>query len=190
MTKCGLHDLQYFKLPTSLKHLTPNQNQIQDILLYVDLHHLVKLYRIVMKENAISSLNDWILSLNLTYLDLSNNPITELIPPSDEIPEEANLFIDVRDTAKAHIVAFEKEEAIGQRLLLISEPYTYDGIAHIINENFPESRVPKGDLSKDKELKKNVHKYNSSKTNKILGFDFISLEQSIIDSVKEIYESK
>ncbi|EGW33177.1 uncharacterized protein SPAPADRAFT_60483 [Spathaspora passalidarum NRRL Y-27907] len=117
------------------------------------------------------------------------NSIAQL-GPSDKITEQSGSFIDVRDVAKAHIVAFEKDEAIDQRLVLVSEPFSFDGIARVINENFPDSKVPKGDLAKDEELKKNVHNYNTSKTHKILGFDFIPFEQSIIESVKQIYESK
>ncbi|RLV90203.1 putative NADPH-dependent methylglyoxal reductase GRP2 [Spathaspora sp. JA1] len=98
--------------------------------------------------------------------------------PSDKIPESTGSFIDVRDVARAHLVAFEKDEAIDQRLVLVNEEFSNEGIAHIINENFPDSKVPKGDLAKDELQRKTTQKYNTSRTNKILGFDSISFEQS------------
>ncbi|RLV89754.1 putative NADPH-dependent methylglyoxal reductase GRP2 [Spathaspora sp. JA1] len=103
--------------------------------------------------------------------------------PSDKIPENSGTFIDVRDVAKAHLVAFEKDEAIDQRLVLVNEKFTFEGIAHIINENFPDSKVPRGDLTKDDLQKNSSHNYNTSKTNKILGFDFIPLQKSIVDTM-------
>ncbi|EGW35041.1 uncharacterized protein SPAPADRAFT_58173 [Spathaspora passalidarum NRRL Y-27907] len=51
----------------------------------------------------------------------------------DKIPEEGSVFIDVRDVARAHLVAFESDAAIGQRLLLGAEDWTKDLIADIIN---------------------------------------------------------
>ncbi|RLV93814.1 putative NADPH-dependent methylglyoxal reductase GRP2 [Spathaspora sp. JA1] len=110
--------------------------------------------------------------------------------PSDKIPEQAGSFIDVRDVARAHLVAFEKDEAIDQRLVLTNGAFSFEGIAHIINENFPESKVPKGDLEKDAVQKKTTHKYDTSRTKKILGFEYIPLEKTIVDAVGQIYESK
>ncbi|RLV93442.1 putative NADPH-dependent methylglyoxal reductase GRP2 [Spathaspora sp. JA1] len=109
--------------------------------------------------------------------------------PQDKIPGSAGTFIDVRDVARAHIVAFEKEEAIDQHLLLVNELFSFERIANIIRENFPESKVPRGDWAKDALQKKASHKYNTSRTNKILGFDFIPLEKSVVDSVEQIYAS-
>ncbi|RLV95735.1 putative NADPH-dependent methylglyoxal reductase GRP2 [Spathaspora sp. JA1] len=100
----------------------------------------------------------------------------------DTIPEFSGTFIDVRDVARAHIIAFEKEDAINKRLLLISDGFTNEGLALIINKSFPESTVPKGDPIKDSEQLLKVHKYDNSKTKQILGFKFISLENSVIET--------
>ncbi|RLV93629.1 putative NADPH-dependent methylglyoxal reductase GRP2 [Spathaspora sp. JA1] len=103
------------------------------------------------------------------------------------IPEFGNVFADVRDVAHAHIVAFESEESKGKRLLVATDNFTYDTIAYIINKHFPEVQIPKGDLSKNEAIyKQMVHKYDNSKTNKIIGSDFISLEKSIVDTVGQL----
>ena len=61
------------------------------------------------------------------------------LKPDDEIPPYASRCIDVRDVAKAHLVAFEKEEAINQRLVLINQPFSNDLVAYIIKKSFPIS---------------------------------------------------
>ncbi|EGW33294.1 uncharacterized protein SPAPADRAFT_137141 [Spathaspora passalidarum NRRL Y-27907] len=105
----------------------------------------------------------------------------------DAIPEFGNIFADVRDVARAHIVAFESENSKGKRLLVGTDNFTYDTIAYIINKHFPEVEIPQGDLSKNEAIYKSmVQKYDNSKTNAILGFDLIGLEQSIVDTVKQL----
>ncbi|EGW34178.1 uncharacterized protein SPAPADRAFT_148690 [Spathaspora passalidarum NRRL Y-27907] len=105
----------------------------------------------------------------------------------DSIPEFGNIFADVRDVAHAHIVAFESKESKGKRLLVASDNFTFDSIAHIINKHFPNVQIPQGDLSKNEAIyEQMVQKYDNSRTNEILGFDLISLEQSIIDTVGQL----
>ncbi|EGW35479.1 uncharacterized protein SPAPADRAFT_64595 [Spathaspora passalidarum NRRL Y-27907] len=107
---------------------------------------------------------------------------------NDKIAPFGSHFVDVRDVARAHLVAFENEEAISKRLIVASSGFTLDSIAHIINEHFPNSTVPKGDLSRNPEISKtNIQKVDSSKSNKILGFDLIPLEKSVVDTVQQIY---
>ncbi|KAG7660874.1 uncharacterized protein J8A68_005549 [[Candida] subhashii] len=108
----------------------------------------------------------------------------------DKIPELAGTFIDVRDVARAHLFAFERAEAIGKRLVLDEGKFSNEAIAKLINENFPESKVPKGDLNKEPELyKKFVFNVDNHKTRELLGYEFIGLEQSVVDSVQQIYNA-
>ena len=109
--------------------------------------------------------------------------------PNDAIPEFCGRYVDVRDVAKAHVVAFEKDEAINQRLVLVAGYFTNDGIANIIKDNFPQATVPKGDAEKNEKLINNSVKYDFSKTQNILGFDLIPLEESVVDTAKQIYEA-
>ncbi|RLV93542.1 putative NADPH-dependent methylglyoxal reductase GRP2 [Spathaspora sp. JA1] len=124
-----------------------------------------------------------------TSLNFSNEIINQIVKLGfkDEIPMEGQLFVDVRDVARAHLVAFENDEAIGQRLLLISGVYTLDLIANIIRRNFPQTTVPRGDESRIDEIKKRIQNYDNSKTKRILGFDFKTLEESVVDTVEQIY---
>ena len=104
----------------------------------------------------------------------------------DQFPQLAGVLIDVRDVAKAHLVGFEKDEAINKRLLLANELFTPDLAAHIIKKNFPDYQGPSGDLTRSDQIIENaVSKIDSSRTNKILGFELISLEESVIDAYKQ-----
>ncbi|RLV95128.1 putative NADPH-dependent methylglyoxal reductase GRP2 [Spathaspora sp. JA1] len=124
-------------------------------------------------------------------LNVSNEVINKVVKlgENDEIPAEGHVFVDVRDVARAHLVAFENDEAKGKRLLLVSGSYTLDSIANIIKEKFPESKVPKGDGSRFDEISKSIHKFDNSKTKAILGFEFKSLEESVFDTVEQIYNA-
>ncbi|KAK6878942.1 putative NADPH-dependent methylglyoxal reductase GRP2 [Candida tropicalis] len=105
----------------------------------------------------------------------------------DPIPELWGDYVDVRDVAKAHVLALENDETSNKRLLLVAGGFSSDKIAHIINEKFPNCKVPDGDLKRDEENMKRIHKIDDSSTKTVLGIDYIPLEQSITDSVKQIY---
>ena len=127
-----------------------------------------------------------------TKLNFTSGIIKSLLQmkPDDEIPENLGYFIDVRDVAKAHLVAFEKDEAINQRLLLTNERFTNELIAHIISSNFPQLNIPKGDVVKSEEqLQNDCWTTDTSKTEAILGFKYIGLDDSIIDSVELLLDS-
>ncbi|RLV91706.1 putative NADPH-dependent methylglyoxal reductase GRP2 [Spathaspora sp. JA1] len=125
-------------------------------------------------------------------LNLSNEVINRVVKlnKDEPIPAEANLFVDVRDVAHAHLVAFENDKANGERLMIIShEKYTLDLIANIIHEKFPQTTIPKGDNSRTEELLQGVHKFDDSRTRKILGFEYKSLEETVYDTVAQIYNA-
>lgn len=108
------------------------------------------------------------------------------LTPDSEIPSLVGGFIDVRDVARAHIFAFEEDSIKNQRLLLVQERWNGQKLLNILRSNFPQlqDKIPVGDLSESAgKLTLNV---DNSKTRKILGFEFISLEQSVVDTVEQI----
>ncbi|KAG7660573.1 uncharacterized protein J8A68_005992 [[Candida] subhashii] len=126
-----------------------------------------------------------------SQLNLSAEIVNSVIKlsPDDKIPEQSDTFIDVRDVAKAHIIAFETDKAINQRLLLSSERQSLEKVAHIVNKHFPDLKIPQGSLAKHEEQSAISHKDNSSKTKEILGFEYYTLEQSVVDAVKQLIEA-
>lgn len=106
---------------------------------------------------------------------------------NDPIPSLVASFIDVRDVARAHIIAFENDDAIGQRLILDNEIFTKELIAHLIKKNFPSLDIPEGDIVKsEEEIANYPWRVDSTKTEKILGFKYISLDKSVVDTVNQL----
>lgn len=97
-------------------------------------------------------------------------------------------YIDVRDVARAHICAFEKDDCIGQRLILAEERFTMQTLADIINQDFPQlrSKIATGKPKSDVQVLSQIATLDNSKSRKLLGFDFIPLKQSVDDTVSQL----
>lgn len=101
----------------------------------------------------------------------------------------AVLWVDVRDCAAAHLRALEAPAAAGRRLFTTAGWFSNREIAAVVRENFPElaDRLPGPEVEggefppKDK-----VYGYDNTATNEILGIQWIGLEKSIVDSVKQL----
>lgn len=113
------------------------------------------------------------------------------LKPDDKVPILSNAFIDVRDVAKAHLVAFESDKAANRRLLVCERRYSSQLVLDIIHKHFPQfkSRIPLGTPGIYPDSSK-LSKMDSSKTNAILGFAFIPLEQSVVDTVQQIVSAE
>lgn len=105
---------------------------------------------------------------------------------TDDVPDTKGGFIDVRDVATAHVIALEREDAKNQRFVLEESYFTAQEVLDIIHEKFPDfaSKLPKGDPGSNKALTFAV--IDNKKTRNFLGFKFYSLEESIVDTVKQI----
>ncbi|KAI5969427.1 hypothetical protein CANMA_001494 [Candida margitis] len=131
---------------------------------------------------------------NKAHLNHSAEFVNEILKlgPDDSIGSFAGLFIDVRDIAKAHVAAIKRPAGFnGQRLLLIDSPWTKQLLAVIINKHFPKLNIPRGSPDKsDLELKEADLKWDNTKTKKLLNFDFIPLEKSVVDAAQQILDAK
>lgn len=96
-------------------------------------------------------------------------------------------FTDVRDVAEAHLLAYEKENAAGQRYFVTSGNYSNQQVCDIIRKHFPElrDRVPEGEPGKPLG---EMYTTNTSKAQRELGLQFNSLENTIVDTVKNLLE--
>lgn len=122
-----------------------------------------------------------------TSSEIINNILK--LKPDSPIPPFKGGWVDVRDVAKAHLVAFEKEETKNQRLLLNTSRFTSQTIVDILNANF-KLDIPKGEPGSDKEVIAGLATVDNSKTKQLLGFELIDLKTSIIDSVTQILNAK
>lgn len=98
-------------------------------------------------------------------------------------------FVDVRVLAAAHIAAFEREEAAGQRFLLGTH-FDYQSAVDAARAEIPElrSRLPVGNPGAGQTEK--VYQVDGSKAERILGIKYISLNESMRDSFAQFLEAE
>ena len=98
--------------------------------------------------------------------------------------------MDVRDVAKAHILAMTSSGASNKRILLVSGVITPQLVANISRERFPElkNRVPEGNRSQVFPKGVAPTGWNVSRSYEIFGkeWSYRSLEESVVDTVKDI----
>ncbi|KAK6453757.1 protein induced by osmotic stress [Scheffersomyces xylosifermentans] len=104
----------------------------------------------------------------------------------DKLPRIAGPFADVRDVAKAHVLAIEKEDAQGQRIIVCAQRFNAQSILNILRKNFPDlqDKLPVGNPADDDFSP--YLPFNDIKSREILGLDYISLEQCVVDSINQI----
>ncbi|KAG2736669.1 hypothetical protein G9P44_000759 [Scheffersomyces stipitis] len=104
----------------------------------------------------------------------------------DKVPEVAGPFVDVRDVAKAHVIAFEKDEAQGQRIITSNGRFSSQLILNIIRDKFPELRekLPVGVPANGKVPESDS--WDDSKSKKLLGFKFSDIEKVVVDTIEQV----
>ena len=125
---------------------------------------------------------------DMSKLNASSKDIYRLIDGSEkEVPPTAVIsWVDVRDVAKAHRLAYEKPEAGGQRYFTTASLYSFQQVVDIIRKDFPQlqSQTPRGTPGAG--LIPNTFEVDDSKIKKELGMTFMPLEKSIHDMVEEL----
>ncbi|QYT06291.1 Epimerase domain-containing protein [Trichoderma simmonsii] len=120
-------------------------------------------------------------------LNTSSGDINRLIDGSEkDVPDTSfHAFADVRDLAEAHVLAFEKPEAAGQRYLVANSAYSYQQICDIIREKFPEQKdlTPKGNTGAPLPP---AYRLDTTKAVTELGLKFRPLQETIVDMVNSL----
>lgn len=113
------------------------------------------------------------------------------LSPTDPVPDTTGAYIDVRDVARAHLVAFEKKEAENERLILSDARFSSQMILDIVNEKFAKEvsgKVPVGKPDTGLEQTKNMAIIDNKLSKEILGFKFIDLEKTVVDTIQQILD--
>lgn len=125
-------------------------------------------------------------------LNTSNKFVYDWIKSSSGATPDSNfraLQVDVREVALAHVLAIEKESAVGQRWFVVQGYLSNNVGLQIINKNFPNlnvAKAPEGySLAQDA---LGWAKYDNSQTNEQSGLKYHSLEETIVDTAKSILE--
>jgi nucleoside-diphosphate-sugar epimerase len=131
---------------------------------------------------------------SLEAINTSNERIVNLVQGmwKTAVPSTGGAlsWVDVRDVAAAHVKAgVEIPEAGGHRLFVTASSFCNRDILDIVRKDFPEyaDKLP-GDDVKGGEKPDNMYQTDNSETVKILGIKWITLEQSIVDTVKSLKE--
>lgn len=129
-----------------------------------------------------------------TTLNLSADIVNQLVrfKKGGKLPDfRCGPFIDVRDVAKAHILAFQKDNLAGQRLQLQNTIFTTPLLIETITKHFPQLKenFPEIEDQAHAELLANCCKIDSSRTQKLLDFPFTDFDTSIVDATKQILDA-
>ncbi len=126
---------------------------------------------------------------NLDHLNTSSADMYRLVNGSEKtVPDTAFFaFVDVRDVAEAHRLAYEAPKANGQRYFVTGGNYTYQQIVDIIRREFPEvrDRTPEGQTGAPMP---DVYKVSNEKAKKELGMAFRSLEETVKDTIQSLIQ--
>ncbi|KAG7661409.1 uncharacterized protein J8A68_005104 [[Candida] subhashii] len=118
----------------------------------------------------------------------SSNFLCQLVTlkKEDPIPQFGLPTTDVRDVARAIIVAFNSGAAVGKRLVAVNGKSTSDLLVELISKYFPD-KYDLPDVSVD------VSQFaidQFDKSNEVLGLKYIPLDRTVIDSVSQVLRVK
>jgi len=127
-----------------------------------------------------------------TSLNTSSDYIYKLISgESKDLPEQnLPLFVDVRDAARAHVLALQNDSVIGKRVLLSGGSYTLYDTVLLISEKRPELRSRLPSLENAKPVTQHIAKIDTSIAEKELGMSFISYETCVFDTIDALLEKE
>lgn len=135
---------------------------------------------------------------SIATLNTSNERIRDLITGAAKHscpPTGTYLWVDVRDVALAHILAAEKQkEAANQRFFVTAGNFSNRQVAGIIYEEFPQLReklpVEENALKPGDFPAEGYSGFDNKRSREVLGLEYRSLRQSVVDTVKSLLEIK
>jgi len=126
---------------------------------------------------------------SIDKLNTSSKDIYRLINDSEKAVPATGLpaYVDVRDLARAHVLAFTTPAAANQRYLVCGGPFTYQKFCDIIRANFPTlyESTPEGEAGAPFPP---MFTLSTTKIKNDLGMEFRSTEQTIVDTVTRLLE--
>lgn len=127
-------------------------------------------------------------------LNFSNELINNLmkVGPTGEFYNQMGGFVDVKNVAEAHLAAFEKDCTVGKRLYLTNGKYSMQIMLDIMNKQFPQlkGKIPVGTPGSGPKDILQLAKTNNDKTRELLGLEWVSMEQTVVDVVSQVLASK
>lgn len=127
---------------------------------------------------------------SLDEVNTSNERLRNLIQGKfkDGLPPTGTyLWVDVRDVARAHVAAIEVPRAGGNRFFVTAGHFANADLVEIIKKRFPNlaDKLP-AQITTD--LPADVYGYDNSRSKDILGLQYRTLEDSVVDTVNSLLE--
>ncbi len=107
----------------------------------------------------------------------------------EDIPATGTyLWVDVRDVALAHVKAIELPAAANKRFFITAGHFSNKEIVDIIREAFPDlaDKLPSKDVKGGDYPEDGVYKYDNGRSVEVLGLQYRSLKESVVDTVKSL----
>lgn len=125
-------------------------------------------------------------SLQISHLGQSTSEIYSLMNGSlDEVPPtRMPVFVDVRDVAQAHRLAYETDQP--GRFAVCSGPLTKDEICRIFRDSGLglEGRLPKNGVDQDTTTEH--YSVDASRAKEVLGVKFRDIQDTFVDMAKAL----
>lgn len=107
---------------------------------------------------------------------------------NDSFPDIYGAYTDVRDVAKAHVLALQDDKLASKRLFLTEGRFKTQDMLDILNNNISEL---KGEIAVGKpgtgvSFNDPGAKIDNSATKQLLGFPFKNLEETVVDTAVQI----
>ncbi|KAF2236789.1 NAD(P)-binding protein [Viridothelium virens] len=128
---------------------------------------------------------------SLSGLNTSNERVRDMIQgkfKSEISPTGTFIWIDVRDLALSHVKAIEVPSAANKRFFVTAGYFTNKQIGEILRKHFPEfaSQLPADSTPGGDFPSEGVYKIDNSRAKDLLGVQFRTLEESIVDTAKSL----
>ncbi|KAA1477465.1 D-lactaldehyde dehydrogenase [Dentipellis sp. KUC8613] len=125
-------------------------------------------------------------SLNTSMLDFFK-AVVKGAKTNDELASQGSALIDVRDLGLAHVLAAQKAEAGGERIIVSGGPFFWQELVDVANSIQPPiiAGLPKGVPGATKG-KQYIIDYETAKSDRILGLKTRSFEETVRDILVDV----
>ncbi|GJE86730.1 aldehyde reductase [Phanerochaete sordida] len=124
-------------------------------------------------------------NLNTSVLDWYNTIVKNTRTP-EQLVSITSSWVDVRDIALAHALSLQKPEAGGERIIISGGYWTWQDWINAARKYEPS--LPAGNTSYDPKSVVYKTRYDASKSERILGITYHSMDESAADIVKQLKE--
>lgn len=126
--------------------------------------------------------------------NVANKPIDDLVHSVQSQVLEPDLpseYVDVRDVARADLLAFQRDSAEGQRLTVSAGKFSLPDIVDILKHTFPQLQGEIAQGRKPESVEEaSERRIDTEKTSEILGITYRTLKETVYDVTKQILKTE